>query len=200
MFLRREKQKLHDRARDFLWPRRGWKRSSLYLFHRVGRLPGTPYSIAAGFACGAAISFTPFVGLHFVFGALCAWLMRASILASAIGTAIGNPWTFPFIWTWVYKIGLWMHFGGDNAGAGVEDFSAMFAHMIEAMLNFDMTYLFETVWPVWWPMLLGSIPSFVVVWLLFFFTLRPLIASYQHRRVRRRMRRDTHPKPTDTRT
>ncbi len=199
MFQRREKQQLHQRARDFLWPSRGWKRSTLYLFHRVGRLPGTPYAIAAGFACGAAVSFTPFVGLHFVFGALCAWLMRASILASAIGTAVGNPWTFPFIWAWIYNIGLWMPFGGDSGGEGTKDFSAMFASMIEAMLNFDMAYLFHTVWPVWWPMLLGSIPSAILVWLIFFFTLRPLVASYQHRRLRRRKRGETQTKDTETR-
>lgn len=190
MFQRRTKQKLHDRARDFLWPRLGWKRSSLYLFHRVGRLPGTPYSVATGFACGAAISFTPFVGLHFVFAALCAWLMRANILASAIGTAVGNPWTFPFIWAWTYNIGLWMRSGGDHTEERIADFPSMFASMVEAMLNVDMAYLFHTVWPVWWPMLLGSIPSFIVVWLVFFFSLRPLIASYQRRRIRRRMRRN----------
>ncbi|HER27609.1 MAG TPA: DUF2062 domain-containing protein [Rhodospirillales bacterium] len=190
MFRRRQKQLLHARIRDFLWPRSGWKRSSAYLFHRVGRLPGTPYSVAAGFACGAAISFTPFVGLHFILGALCAWLMRANILASAIGTAIGNPWTFPFIWAWVYNLGLWMRFGDDSEGQGGIDFPAMFAHLSEAMLNFDMAYLFHTAWPVWWPMFLGGIPSFALVWLVFFFTLRPMIGSYQHRRLARRLGND----------
>ncbi len=186
MFQRREKRQLHHRARDFLWPRRGWKRSSLYLFHRVGRLPGTPYSIAAGFACGAAISFTPFVGLHLVLGALFAWIIRSSIVASAIGTLVGNPWTFPFIWAWIYEIGLWIGQAGTYTHSGGEDFSSMFASVIEALLKLDMTYLFQTVWPVWWPMFLGGIPSFIVIWLVFFFSLRPLIASYQHRRFSRR--------------
>ena len=162
----------------------------MYLAHRVGRLPGTPYSIAAGFACGAAISFTPFVGLHFILGALWAWTMRANILASAIGTAMGNPWTFPLIWAWIYKLGIWLQYGGESTDAGIDDFSSMFASMIEAMLNFDMAYLFHTVWPVWWPMLLGSIPSALVIWLIFFFAFRPLIATYQRRRIRRRMRRN----------
>ena len=59
-----------------LWPRRGWTRMALYIQHRLGRLPGTPYRIAAGFACGAAISFTPFLGLHFVLAALGALALR----------------------------------------------------------------------------------------------------------------------------
>ena len=33
-----------------------------YLVKRVTRLSGTPHSIAAGAACGVAISFTPFLG------------------------------------------------------------------------------------------------------------------------------------------
>ena len=91
MFKRREKISVFSRVGDFFWPQSGWKRSSHYLFHRLARLPGTPYSIAAGFACGAAVSFTPFVGLHFVLGGVFAYIIRGNILSSAIGTAVGNP-------------------------------------------------------------------------------------------------------------
>lgn len=187
MFRRREKPKLHHRARDFLWPSLGWKRSTAYLFHRVARLPGSSYSIAAGFACGAAISFTPFVGLHFVFGALCAWAMRANIIASAIGTAVGNPWTFPFIWAWIYNLGLWMGAGGNQVGVDTLDFSAIFSASMDALLEFDMVFLVDTAGPVLWPMFIGGIPSFAVVWAVIFFPLRPLIEKYQQRRMNRRI-------------
>ena len=69
---------------------------------RLKRLQGTPYSIATGFACGVAISFTPFIGFHMILAALTAWLIRGNIIASAIGTIVGNPWTFPFIWLAVF--------------------------------------------------------------------------------------------------
>ena len=115
MFMRRDKPKFHHRARDFLWPSLGWERSTQYLFHRIGRLPGTSYSIAAGFACGAAVSFTPFVGLHFALGGLCAWLIRANIMAAVIGTAVGNPWTFPFIWTLIFNLGVWIGAAGSGS-------------------------------------------------------------------------------------
>jgi len=187
MFRRRNQPKLHHRARDFLWPSLGWRRSTVYLFHRVGRIPGSSYSIACGFACGAAVSFTPFVGLHFILGALCALLMRGNVLASAIGTAVGNPWSFPFIWAWIYHLGLWMT--GQGGDAEKQDFGSMFAAMMDASLKFDIAYLLETVWPVWWPMLLGSIPSFIIVWFLFFLPLRPLIGGYQDKRRERRMRK-----------
>ncbi len=189
MFDRREKPKLHHRARDFLWPSLGWKRSTEYLFHRVGRLPGTAHTIAAGFACGAAISFTPFVGLHFVLASICAWAMRANIMASIIGTAVGNPWTFPFIWTLIYNLGVWMGAGGRGPDASKPDFPTIFSSCINALLRFDPVYLFETAWPVIWPMFLGGLPAFVVVWLGFYFALRPLIEGYQSKRREKRIRK-----------
>lgn len=185
MFERRNKLGVLRRVRDFFWPRSGWNRASKYVFHRVARLPGTPYTLAAGFACGAAISFTPFVGLHFVLSALLAWILRGSIVASAIGTAVGNPWTFPFIWVWIYKSGLWMTAkAGEPVGA--VDFGRLFSDMMEALLAFDWVYLLDTAWPVFWPMFVGSLPTGVVVWLIFYAGLNPLIASYQSRRARRR--------------
>ena len=189
MFQRRDKPKLHHRARDFLWPSLGWKRSTAYLFHRVARLPGSSYSIAAGFACGAAISFTPFVGMHFILGALFAWAIRANIIASAIGTAVGNPWTFPFIWAWTYNLGLWMGAGGQEVDVDTMDFSAIFTASMDAFLELDMVFLIDTAGPVLWPMFVGGLPTFIVVCLMAYFPLRPLVDGYQQRRIERRMRK-----------
>ena len=108
MFDRRDKLDAFQRVISFFWPAMGWRRTSHYFKHRLGRIPGSPYEIAAGFACGAAISFSPLVGLHFILGAIWAWSIRANIISSAIGTALGNPWTFPFIWIWIYQCGLWL--------------------------------------------------------------------------------------------
>src|SRR3546814_6570308 len=76
MFKRRIPLPFHRRARSFLWPRGGWRRSGTYVAHRLRRLPGPPYRIAAGFASGAAISFTPFIGLHFVLATLLALCLK----------------------------------------------------------------------------------------------------------------------------
>ncbi len=170
------------RAQEFFWPRAGWLRSTRYLLHRIRRLPGTPYGIAGGFACGAAASFTPFVGLHFVLVALFAWILRCNILASAIGTAVGNPWTFPFIWVWIYNFGSWM--GAGEAVESVEsmNFGAQFAAMMAAFLRGDFVYLWEISWPIFWPMLAGGIPTAIVVWFVFYIPLRAGVMAYQHRR------------------
>ena len=83
----------------------GWRRLGIYLARRLTRLPGTPHSIAAGFACGTAISFTPFLGLHTVLSVLLAFLVRGNYLAAVVGTLVGNPWTFPFLCVASIKLG-----------------------------------------------------------------------------------------------
>ena len=191
MFRRREKPSLSRRVTSVLWPSIGWRRWLIYLKHRLGRLPGTPYSIAAGFACGAAISFTPFVGFHFFLGGIWAWILRANILASVIGTAVGNPWTFPFIWIWLYTLGHWMGAGNADTAAQSLEFEVFFTGMFNGVLMMDMGYLVEHVWPVLWPMLVGAIPTMLFVWFLFYLPLNSLIHTYQLRRLRR-MRRNEY--------
>ena len=164
MFRRSKQLSIGRKVLGFFWPAMGWQRSIKYTLHRLARLPGSAYSIAGGFACGAAISFTPFVGLHFIISAIVAWIIRANIVASVIGTAVGNPWTFPFIWTWLYQTGTWIVTGGQPEQASIPDFGEFFGHMFEASLNFDGQYVMETAGPVFWPMLVSSIPTGFVVW------------------------------------
>jgi uncharacterized protein len=185
MFRRRDKPSFIKRCCNFLWPRMGWSRTGNYWAHRVSRLPGSVYSIAGGFACGAAVSFTPFVGLHFILGGILAWLMRANIISSAIGTAIGNPWTFPFIWVWIYNLGVWMGFGAKGQHDEDVDFAALFGHVQEAALKFDLNYLVETAWPIFGPMLMGSIPTAIATWFLFYYLVKYIINSYRQSRVER---------------
>ncbi len=173
MFKRRKPLPYYLRLREFLWPRRGLRRTSTYIAHRLRRLPGTPYRIAAGFACGAAVSFTPFIGLHFVLAMLTALAMRGNIIASAIGTVIGNPWTFPFIWTWLYFSGRWVLGAGSGGSIPVD---------------LTLTYIFDHPWGVLWPMTVSGVPTAIVVWLAFFWPARKMVAEYQKAR-RWRIRR-----------
>ncbi len=199
MFARRFKPTLFARIKDFVWPRIGFRRSVKYIRHRLVRLPGTPYTIAGGFACGAAVSFTPFIGFHFILGAICAWTTRSSIIASAIGTAVGNPWTFPFIWTFVYNLGTWMLGAKSDDAAPMESLSRFFQELwsligngilwLGGMLQADAISTESAVetlntvgLTVLWPMFLASIPTALVVWIIFYFPLKYLVAGYQSAR------------------
>lgn len=186
MFLRRRKITWTRRFREAMWPSAGWRRSTHYLFHRIARIPGTPHFVAAGLACGAAVSFTPFVGLHFALSFLLAWSLRGSLIAAAVGTAVGNPWTFPFIWVWTYELGHWLLNIRSPIPAEAVNFAHLFAKVMWAMLRLDVTFLLETAGPMLWPMFVGSIPTAIIVWFAFYLPFKPVVAAYQHRRWLRR--------------
>lgn len=76
----------------------GWRRTFKYAQHRLVRLSDTTHKIALGLAIGCSISFTPFVGTHFIQAGILAYIFRANLVAAIIGTFVGNPWTFPFMW------------------------------------------------------------------------------------------------------
>ena len=174
LFRRREKLSRWTRLGRFVWPRMGWGRILRYWTFKLKRLQGSPYAIACGFACGASVSFTPFIGFHFILAAVLAWAMRGNIIASAIGTAVGNPWTFPFIWAGIMWIGTWI--------LGYER-----GQELPAELTFGA--IFEQPGTVLLPMLVGGLPTGVIVWLLFFFPIRRVVGNYQHHRQARRLRR-----------
>lgn len=175
MFRRRRSPHPLRRIREILWPRAGWRRASRYVMHRVSRLPGTPFSIAAGFACGAAMSLTPFVGFHFALAALIAWLIGGNILAAAIGTTVGNPWTFAFIWLWLYQFGNWMLGGGDAGSLSQE---------------LTLGFMWDHPGQVLLPMTLASIPTAAVGWVVAYWPLRRVIERYQAHRRRRLFGKD----------
>jgi uncharacterized protein len=171
MFKRRYKKDLKDRVRGWFWPKLGWRRWAQYIRHRVVRLPDTPHRIAAGLACGAAVSFTPFIGFHILLAVALGFLVRSNAVAAVIGTIVGNPWTFPFIWVFIYEL------GGMMMGL---DLSVPFSELIDAdkLLNNPLAALE----PVFTPMIVGSVPVTIAVWFATYLPLRALIDQQQEER------------------
>ncbi|NVJ98474.1 MAG: DUF2062 domain-containing protein [Alphaproteobacteria bacterium] len=176
LFRRRDRLPWWKKTLGWLWPRSGLKRAGQYLWHRVARLPGTPHSIAAGVASGAAVSFTPFLGLHFLMGFGVAWLTRGNMLASAIGTAIGNPWTFPFIFALTGQL------GGLILGDSVA--TVFPAWSWSGLMDNPVVYL-SAFLPIIFPLLVGGLPVAIVVWLLFYFSFKGLLTGYHAARQNR---------------
>lgn len=182
MFRRRLSPTLQQRLRGLFWPGIGWRRGSRYYAHRVARLKGSPHAIAAGFAAGAAASMIPMVGTHFLIAFAIAWASRGSMLSAAIGTVVGNPWTFPFIWLGSFKLGVYLLGDGGVRNPGSAEIAIALANSLRATITFDLGLFIERVWPIWWPMLIGCIPLVMAIWLLSYFPLRWAIARYQRRR------------------
>jgi uncharacterized protein (DUF2062 family) len=155
MFLRRKSPGFWLRVRNVIWPKMGLSRAWRYLVHRMARMKASPHAIALGFAAGAFASFTPFVGLHFILAGLIALALRASILASAIGTVVGNPLTFPFIWLTTYNVGAAL-LGRETKGEVVLDVPAGSESAVNAGMMDVAGRLFDRIEPVFLPMIIGG--------------------------------------------
>ena len=190
MFHRRRPGSSLGRIKDAVWPRLGWLRFVTYLWHRMARLPESPHSIAAGLAAGAAISFTPLLGAHFILSALVAVIARGSVVAAFVGTIVGNPWTFPFIWAASFQLGRWLLPASWGAvHGGEQDFIGLFARLTQAVLGLDPGLLIDRVLPIWVPMMIGSVPLAVGAWIVTYQLTRRSIERYKHIRLQHRRRR-----------
>lgn len=97
LFKRKNKKTIWAHLRDMIWPRSGWKRSFLYIKHRILRLPHSTHDIAMGLAAGCVVSWTPTWGIQILQCYIFCKVVRANFLASLLGTTFGNPWTFPIL-------------------------------------------------------------------------------------------------------
>ena len=175
MFRRRKPLSALKQLRAVIWPERGFRRLFSYLFQRIIRLPGTPASIASGFASGIAASFTPFLGLHFILAGALAMLFRGNVLASTIGTFFGNPWTFILIWLADYEVGLGiMHsfgYGADLHVLSIDELVAIMGNVIRFLSftgNISWANLSRDIGQVFMPLLIGGTVLGVIAWVASF--------------------------------
>ena len=164
------------RWRTAMFPRRSYSRSFQYFKKRVLRLNATPHAIAAGIAAGAFASFTPFLGFHFFLAFAVAYLVAGNMVAAAIGTAVGNPITFPFIFGATYRTGRWI-LGGPPPHAEAAT-PAIHPHV----LKLD----FSTIWePLLKPMAVGAVPLGLLCGFVLYVLTRLAVTQFRERRARR---------------
>ncbi len=189
LFKRRDRQSYTDVTRDWLWPKRGWRRAVNYVWHRVTRLSGSSHTIALGFAAGAFASFTPFLGLHFILGGLLAFAIGGNILASALGTFVGNPITFPFIWLLTFNFGSYL-LGVDAAGGAEVAMPTISIWAAIANPGQLWTEFWTSVWPVIKPMMVGGVPLGFVAGSACYFPVKMTVNAYQKKRQAKLTRRN----------
>lgn len=158
-----------------VWPSMGWKRTIYYIHHRLFRQSDSTYRIAGGLATGAAVSFTPFLGTHYVQSLFYAHIFRQSKIASLVGTFWGNPWTLPPMFYLDYKLGVWLMraFGAEGAVAMPHE------HTLSFFLSEPLTLFL--------PMGIGGIIYGLLSWplyyLILYYPVRKLQQLYHMRRV-----------------
>ena len=142
------------------------KRASLFYFLKLVRVKDSQDKLAIGFACGSMVSFSPFIGFHFLLAVIFAYIFRGNIVASLIGTFIGNPFTFPFIWIFIYKIG-----------------NIFFKNDQNSSIEFTFQSLYDQGYDILIPMLIGSLIVSIPVWFISYFTVKFLLSSFKKKKV-----------------
>lgn len=163
------------------WPRMGLRRYFTYLRTRVMRLSASPHAIAAGVAAGAAVSMFPLFGLHFVLGMLLAFLTGGSVIAAVIGTAWGNPLTFPFFLGAAYAAGDWMRGGSGLSATEADQVSSVGQQIPHNLFSEELAAL----WPTFSTMMIGAIPLSLIVYAVFYVVVRWLVTRFRAARAER---------------
>ncbi len=144
MFKRRKPLTLIQTAKQFFWPAMGWKRSLIYMKHRLLRVADTTHSIALGLAIGLGVSFTPLLGTHFIQAAVIAIILRGNVITAMMGTWVGNPWTFPFFWWAGFSFGSFL-------------FSILGLHGVSDIPDhISLSVIYNDFWSLFMPWMLGG--------------------------------------------
>lgn len=178
MFKRKTKATIFEKIKVFLRTFYRFRLYMRYILFKLSRSDGSDHRLSCGLASGIAISVTPFVGLHFTLSMIIAFILRGSPVAAAIGTAFGNPITFPFIWMTIYKTGLLFmpSFKMTNSALNLWEF---FASVKDTIISLDVDKFFDKIYPIFFPMLIGSIPYYVITFAVSYFSIKALLKEYR---------------------
>ena len=118
------------------------------------------------------VSFTPLLGFHFVLAVIFAYVMRGNFIAALIGTVVGNPLTFPFIWGLIYKVGTYV------------------TNIKQEKLNHEINFeiIVNQTYEIFFPMLIGGVIIAPLVWIITYFVIYSFIASYKNRKNKKNKR------------
>ena len=146
------------------------KRFVSYYKLKLARLPASSYAISSGFACGSMVSFTPLLGFHFLLAIMFAYLLRANYIAALLGTIIGNPVTFPFIWGLIYKVGV---FVVDKPNSN-----------LSPHINFDM--IVNQTYEIFIPMVVGGAILAIPIWVSTYYITYSFVSSFKKARLKKK--------------
>lgn len=154
-----------------------------YYWRRLLRIRATPHEVALGCAAGVFAACTPFIGFQMALAGALAFLFRVSIPAAMLGTFIGNPLSWPAIWSASYIAGVWV-LGHDPAYA-TEHFVETANELGKSLLASTPGSLDSAVLnlsPFVEPMIVGGLIVGVVAALFSYYPTRQAVRIFQTRR------------------
>lgn len=166
--------------------RRGWHESLSAVGRQLVNLRASPHEIGLGCALGAFVSVTPLLGVQTLLAIIFAFMLRASVPAAIIGTFLGNPLSWPFIWVSTYLMGLQI-----VGLEGAFDPAAVQRNVVllwGALSDPSPQLLDATValfWPLLWPMLAGSVPIGLLTAAIVYYISRNMVRGWRLRTMNR---------------
>jgi hypothetical protein len=185
---RRDPPGIFERIRVALWPRRNLARSARYIVLRLKRLQSSPHRIAVGAAAGVFAVWTPFLGLQLLLAAALSILLRGSVVASFLASFVGNPLTYPVIWFSTYNLGSALL--GGRTSLHIVDLQSKAAALWDSVMRLSLdgaAIAVESLWPLFKPMLIGSLPLGGLAAFGAYLGVRKLLAVSNARRARKLM-------------
>jgi len=196
LFNRRTKQGTWPKIRNLIWPDMGLKRLWNYYKHRSVRIPAGEHSIAAGFAFGCAVSWTPTFGTHLLQCALFCWITRTNWIAAFLGSAFGNPWTTPMLMLIAYHVGKALFVATGHADIITpDDGAATFGEFLKSILSGDINLeMFKANFMEYFlPTLLGGYTMGLATFPLFYYPFYYMVKgarAARRARIERKVHRD----------
>lgn len=194
LFRRRKELTFRERMRELLYPRKGFWRGLSYGLQRLRRIPGTPESIALGFAVGTFISFSPFYTMHIPLTLAISWLLGGSLVGGFAGTFVANGLTTPPIAFLAITTGdLVLGRGRDSVGVAqiADGFARAFGGLWDVILALfgpstpDFSALLPFFTDIFLPYLVGGTLTGLVAAVVGYYACLRVVASYQARRLRK---------------
>jgi hypothetical protein len=153
---------------------------------RLVNLRASPHEIALGCALGAFVSITPLLGVQTLLAMILAFALRASVPAAMVGTFVGNPLSWPFIWVSTYLTGLQMIGleGSFDPSAVQRNIQLLWRALLDPSPQIlDATL--SLFWPLLWPMLAGSLPIGLLTAAIVYYVSRNAVRGWRLRIMKR---------------
>lgn len=173
---------LLDRATSWWNSTRLWSRLR-YFWRQVLRLRATPHEVALGFAIGVFVACTPFIGIQTVLACALAFVFRVSMPAALLGTFVGNPLSWPAIWSASYVSGALLlgqdpSYAANHLGETANVLGATL--MTPSMQTFDAAV--DNLLPIAEPMVVGGLLVGLIAAIFSYYPTRRAVRVFQRHR------------------
>lgn len=136
----------------------------------IFKLDDSPHQLAAAFAVGIFIAFSPTIGLHTLSCLLFAWLFRLSKIVVLSAAFVNNPWTIMPM----YGFCLWLGMKITGGGAAAPSI---------AWNELTVRTAYKVLAPYLWPFVAGTLVAGFVAALASYVVMYWAVVRYRKREV-----------------